>query len=371
MPFFFSMVVVLMLLFLTGTATFYIKLIPRKRICRIMAVAAMVLVNIGTVYFMVGGMSDTDGFLYRLCMLLATICFIINIYGAIFYLVSLLIRLVCRIVKKRESKVSTFLRGKYYRFWVLGFTVLLGIAGYISMSIVNVYDYEVYTDKLQTGKEYSFAVITDMHLSTGIYANRVGDLFEKINDTGCDAVLFVGDIADNKTSKGAYDALKEVLPTIKAPLGAFYVDGNHDGSGSEDMRVLMRECGVIVLSDEKYELTDEITLYGRNDPRSFRGGRLIVPDDLPEDKYNLIMTHQPVDLADFASAGGNLSVSGHTHGEQFPLMYPIIAASNDAVMGHSEVNGMDVIVSRGVGGWGLHFSLPSPKEIALVHVIGK
>ncbi len=371
MPIFFRMVVVFMLLFLVGTATFYIDLFPKKRICKIIAIAAIVLVNVGTGYFMVNGLSETDGFFYRLCMFLATICFIINIYGAVFYLVSLLIRFVCWIIKKRDSKVSTFLKGKCYRLCVLGFTVLLGIAGYISMSIVNVYDYEVYTDKLQSGKEYSFAVITDLHLSTGVYANRVDDLFEKINDTGCDAVLFVGDIADNKTSKAAYEALKEALPNNKAPLGAFYVDGNHDDSGKENMRDLMRICGVRVLSDEKFELTPEITLYGRNDPRSFRGGKLVIPQDLSEEKFNLIMTHQPVNLADFAAAGGDLSVSGHTHGEQFPLMYPIIAASNDAVMGHSEIDGMDVIVSRGVGGWGLHFSLPSPKEIALVHVIGK
>lgn len=371
MPFFFSMVVTFMLLFLTGTATFYIKLFPKKRSVRIISVAAMILVNIGTVYFMVNGTSDTDGFFYRVCMFLATICFIVNIYGAVFFLLSLIVRLVCRIVGKRESGLYTFLRGKRFRLGVLVFTVLLGIAGYISMSVVNVYDYDVYTDKLPTGKEYSFAVITDMHLSTGIYANRVDDLFEKINDTGCDAVLFVGDIADNKTSAAAYDALKEALPTLKAPLGAFYADGNHDDSGKQNMRDLMRKCGVKVLSDEKFELTPEITLYGRNDPRSFRGGRLVIPNDLSDEKFNLIMTHQPVNLADFAAAGGDLSVSGHTHGEQFPLMYPIIAASNDAVMGHEEINGMDVVVSRGVGGWGLHFSLPTPKEIALVHVIGK
>ncbi|MCR5520910.1 MAG: metallophosphoesterase [Lachnospiraceae bacterium] len=370
MPFFFSMVVTFMIIFLVGTATFYMKLLPKKRLMRIISIAAMILINVGTVYFMVNGMSETDGFFYRACMFLATVCFIINIYGAIFFLVSLLARLFCRISGKKESKLYGFLCGKTYRFCVLGFTVLLGIVGYINMSVINVYDYDIYTDKLPAGKEYSFAVITDMHLSTGVYANRVDDLFEKINDTGCDAVLFVGDIADNKTSKAAYDELRKALGTLKCPLGAFYVDGNHDDSGSSNMRVLMTNAGVKVLSDEKYELTSEITLYGKNDSRYFRGMNSKIPTDLC-DKFNLIMTHQPVDLAKFAAAGGDLSVSGHTHGGQFPLMYPIIAASNDAVMGHEVIGGMDVIVSRGVGGWGLHFSFPSPKEISLVHVIGQ
>ncbi len=371
MPFFFSMVVAFMLLFLTGTATFYMKLIPKKRILRIVSVAMMVVINLGTVWFMVNKMSETDGFIYRACMFLATLCFVVNIYGAVFFLISLIVRLSCRILKKKDSKVAVFLRGKYFRLCVLSFTVLLGIAGYINMSIVNVRDYDVYTDKLPAGKEYTFAVITDMHLSTGVYAGRVDDLFEKINDTGCDAVLFVGDIADNKTSKAAYDELRKALGTLKCPLGAFYADGNHDDSGSQNMRVLMTNAGVKVLSDEKYELTPEITLYGRNDPRSFRGGKTKIPTDLSDEKFNLIMTHQPVNLSLFADAGADLSVSGHTHGEQFPLMYPIIAASNDAVMGHDSIDGMDVIVSRGVGGWGLHFSLPSPKEIALVHVISE
>ncbi|MCR5431138.1 MAG: metallophosphoesterase [Lachnospiraceae bacterium] len=371
MPFFFFMVVTLMLIFLAFSATFYLKLIPKKPLLRIFVVAGLVIINIGTIYYMVNGTSETDGFIFRTGMFFATVCFIINIYSAIFYVLSLIVRLVFRIIKKREVKFYKYLVSKSYRLSVLGFTMLLGIAGYISMSIVNVYDYEVYTDKLQTGEVYSFAVITDMHMSTGVYAGRVDDLFEKINDTNADAVLFVGDIADNKTSKGAFDELRKALGTLKAPLGAFYVDGNHDGSGKQNMRVLMRNAGVNVLSDEKYELTPEITIYGRNDPHSFRSIKTKIPDDLSEEKFNLIMTHQPVNLADFAAAGGDLSVSGHTHGEQFPLMYPVIASSNDAVMGHTQIDGMDVIVSRGVGGWGLHFSLPSPKEIALVHVIGK
>ncbi|MCR5830339.1 MAG: metallophosphoesterase [Lachnospiraceae bacterium] len=371
MPFFFMMVVAFMLVFLSFSAAFYLKLVPKKLPLRIATVAGMVLINIGTIYFMVNASSESDGFLFRSGMFFATICFIINIYSAVFFVISLLIRIVFRIIGKKENKVPEFLRGKLYRLCVLGFTFLLAIVGYINMSVVHVYDYEVLTDKLASGEEYSFAVITDLHLSTGIYAGRVDDLFEKINETNADAVLFVGDIADNKTSRGAYDALSEGLKDLKCPLGAFYVDGNHDGTGKSDMRVIMKNAGVTVLSDEKYELTPEITIYGRNDPRSFRNGKTKIPTDLSSDDFNLIMTHQPVNLAEFAAAGGDLSVSGHTHGEQFPLMYPIIAASNDAVMGHDEIDGMDVIVSRGVGGWGLHFSFPSTKEIALVHVIGK
>ena len=371
MPFFFSMVVILMVVFLSFSGVFYMKLVPKKRKIRIPAIIGIVLVDIGTLYFMVNGSSDTDSFFYRVCMFLVTICFIANIYGSIFYALSLLTRLVFRLLKKTKAGVYEFLRSKSLRVSVLGFTCFLAVAGYLNMSIVSVNDYKIFTDKLPAGEEYSFAVITDMHMSTGVYANRIDDLFEKINETGCDAVLFVGDIADNRSSKGAYEELRKALATLDRPLGAFYVDGNHDDSGSENMRTTMRDAGITVLSDEKFELTDEITLYGRDDPSSFRGRKTVIPNDLSPDKFNLIMTHQPIDLADFADAGGDLSVSGHTHGEQFPLMYPIIASSNDAVMGHTVINGMDVVVSRGVGGWGLHFSLPSPKEIALVHVIGK
>ena len=371
MPFFFSMVVILMIIFLSFSGVFYIKLVPKKRKARIPAIIGILLVDIGTLYFMVNGSSETDSFFYRVCMFLVTVCFVANIYGAIFYALSLIVRLVLRIIKKTGSGVYEFLRSSTLRLGVLVFTCVLAVVGYLNMSIVSVNDYEIYTDKLPEGTEYTFAVVTDMHMSTGVYANRVDDLFEQINDTGCDAVLFVGDIADNRSSAGAYSELKKALTTLKCPLGAFYVDGNHDDSGEEDMRSIMRDAGVKVLVDEKFELTEEITLYGRDDPSSFRGRRTVIPTDLNKEKFNLIMTHQPINLAEFAAAGGDLSVSGHTHGEQFPLMYPIIASSNDAVMGHTTIHGMDVVVSRGVGGWGLHFSLPSPKEIALVHVIGK
>ena len=251
------MVVILMIVFLSFSGLFYIKLVPKKRKIRIPAILGLILVDIGTLYFMVNGSSETDNYFYRVCMFLVTVCFVANIYGAIFFALSLLVRLVFRIIKKTEAGVYGFLRSSRYRLCVLGFTCLMAVAGYLSMSIVNVYDYEIYTDKLPEGTEYTFAVVTDMHMSTGVYANRVDDLFEQINETGCDAVLFVGDIADNRSSAGAYSELKKALITLKCPLGAFYVDGNHDDSGEEDMRSIMRDAGVKVLVDEKFELTED------------------------------------------------------------------------------------------------------------------
>lgn len=68
----------------------------------------------------------------------------------------------------------------------------------------------------------NIAWLTDIHLNFLSKAQRK-QYFEKIRDTGCDAVLISGDIAE---ATDIYSMLEEMMKVINKPI--YFVLGNHD-----------------------------------------------------------------------------------------------------------------------------------------------
>lgn len=328
----------------------------------------VVVINAATVYGMLNLHMDDDNIFFRILSFLITIAFVVGAYSSVLYLIKYVVLLVLRIIRKSNSGFGKTIKSNRFRAAALLLTAVMGVVGYINMSVIHVNEYEITTDKLAAGTEYTFAVVTDAHLGTGLRSGSLDEMVEKINAQSVDAVLFVGDLADNRTPSNAFKELPEALSKLQSTYGTFYVDGNHDGSASWDVSSLMKSAGVTVLRNETYALNDDITLYGVKDNRYGRDKDTTDGIMLDDSTFNLVMSHIPSGLSRYAEMGGDLTVCGHTHGEQFPLMYPIIAASNDVVEGLDQIEDMDVFVSTGIGGWGLHFSLPSRKEIAVVKV---
>lgn len=342
----------------------------RKFVPRLVYYIVAIALNVITIYSMFGLSMDDDSVFFLIISFVTTVIFVIGAYSSLLFLIKYILLLFTKLFRKSSSGFAEVLKGNIYKAAALLLTVAMGIAGYINMSIIEVNEYTFESDKLDEGAQYSFAVITDAHLGTGLRSGSIHQMVEMINDADVDAVLFVGDMADNRTPANALEVLREELPGIEATYGCFYSDGNHDGSAIEDISELMKSSGVTVLEGNSVSLCDDILLYGVKDSGFRMFENAITTEQLPSDTYNIVMSHIPVGLASYSDNGADLSVSGHTHGEQFPLMYPIIASANDVVEGQARIDDMDVFVSSGIGGWGVHFSLPSRKEIAIIKVIG-
>ena len=71
---------------------------------------------------------------------------------------------------------------------------------------------------------------------------------------------------------------------------------------------------------------------------------------------------------EIAAQGADISMHGHTHGEQFPLTYLPFSFMNDMMSGLKQFGDMTAFTTQGAGGWGFHFKFPAKCEVAKVTI---
>lgn len=299
---------------------------------------------------------------------IGTLEFIILLYSSIIFILRDvlygILRLINRIANGAGGKgaIASF-AGKMYSpvFTVvlLAVLILVSVYGYINMGIMREKTYDIKIDKRADTESLSMAMISDLHLGTGIRLPDLHSMVDKINDMNCDAVLIVGDIADNNTPENAYDVMEEEFSRLNAGQGVYFAFGNHDGSGGRRLTAALKNAGVIILEDESVEILG-VSLLGLKDSRR-NGAECSILDSADASKPIIVMKHQPVGLKNMEKA--DVVLSGHTHGEQFPLCYFLNIMNNDNNYGMKQYGSMLSIVSSGIGGWGFRFKFPSNSEI--------
>src|SRR5690606_35698020 len=133
------------------------------------------------------------------------------------------------------------------------------------------------------------------------------------------------------------------------------------------------ELGLRVLRNERVEIVHRgaaLDLAGVND---VAGGSFGDPPDYAAaladrdpSRPVVLMAHQPVAVREAARYGGDLQVSGHTHGGQlYPFDY-LVRLEQPRVAGLAEVDGTRVYVTNGVGFWGPPVRVGADPEITLL-----
>lgn len=238
--------------------------------------------------------------------------------------------------------------------------------------------YDITTDK-NIGN-LKIAMFADSHIGTTFDGDGFAKQMEKIKEQKPDIVFIVGDFVDDGTKRDDMIAACEALKEMDAPYGVWYVFGNHDrgysnsavrGFSSNDLIIQLKKNGVKVMNDTVSIIDDRIAVVGRYD-RSFGNRKQIseLVDDIPDDKYIIVLDHQPADYEAEAATKADLVLSGHTHGGQ---LIPIThvgewTGQNDKVYGHERINGTDFIVTSGISDWELKFKTGTKSEYVIVNV---
>ena len=97
--------------------------------------------------------------------------------------------------------------------------------------------------------------------------------------------------------------------------------------------------------------------------------------ELDEDKFSIVLDHQPRDYNAEADAGADLVLSGHTHGGQLiPLMQLtgwFHIAGDDRIYGTEQRENTDFIVTSGISDWAIKFKTGCRSEYVIVDIQGK
>jgi predicted MPP superfamily phosphohydrolase len=248
--------------------------------------------------------------------------------------------------------------------------VLSGVALIQGLRAPAVTSYDVILPSLPAALDGTVLVaVSDAHLGTQLGEAWFADRVAQVKALRPDTVVFLGDMFEGH---GAAPPELPALGTLDAPLGKWFVDGNHEshgvaGAGND----LLERGGFRRLANRSVVLAPGLVLAGVDDLTSHQR-RGLDGDPLARALTDrpagatVLLSHTPL-KADRAQASGvELMLSGHTHGGQlWPFGY-LVARVHPLLAGLHLVAGMPVIVSRGTGTWGPRMRLWHRSEIVRV-----
>ena len=221
------------------------------------------------------------------------------------------------------------------------------------------------------------AQISDLHIGQTLDGRFLERVVEQVNALEPDVVAITGDLVDGSVARLRDDVAP--LSRLRAKLGVFYVNGNHEYySGPVAWERHVASLGITVLHNEHRVVQrggDSLVIAGITD----HNGGAFGPEHQPRpDKAvagaphgvpRILLAHQPRSAEEAAPFGYALQLSGHTHGGQiFPFMF-FVRLQQPVVSGLHRLAGMWVYTSRGTGYWGPPLRIgPAPEITALTLV---
>lgn len=333
-------------------------------------IAVLLLVNMFYTVFNIKSITVKP--LKEIMIFLSAVTFIVLIYTSVIMLVKYMLGFLFGAFMKPSNPVLRFIKETAITLPVLlGITAVVGIIGYINMGSIKTVEYEIDVPKASQNKELTVAVIADTHIGIAAHTSTIDTIVEKINEMKPDAVFLAGDIFDENTTTDEMEYFSEKFKEVKSRYGSYFVYGNHECMRGDDMEKYFKEAGIKVLADEKAVIAGDITLIGMNSEYDSAGDpidRIIKQKKVDMAKPVIVLKHEPLKIKDIADAGADVSVHGHTHGEQFPFTYLPFSLLNDMMDGTKKFGDLTAFTTQGAGGWGFHFKLPAKSEVAKVTI---
>lgn len=314
---------------------------------------------------------------------------IVTIYMILFWLVCEFAFWLVGKVKNTESSIKPKKRKIYYAgVAAIIITIVYMSWGWYQAHNVWQKDYAIQTDKVVGS--IKLALIADSHTGITFDGDGFAEHVKEIQGQNPDAVLIAGDFVDDDTSLIDMKKCCEALGTLDTKYGVYYVFGNHDkgyyaserrGYDGDDIIAELTKNGVTVLQDQSVLLGDSFYIIGRQDLSEVtdRGGSRADIEDLvkalDDEKYQIVMDHQPADYANEKAAGVDLVLSGHTHGGQLLLikLFQEITGmgGNDQIYGLEDLDGSDFLVTSGISDWAIKFKTGCRSEYVIIDIQGK
>jgi predicted MPP superfamily phosphohydrolase len=205
------------------------------------------------------------------------------------------------------------------------------------------------------------AQITDLHIGLTLGRDWLEEVVDQVQALEPDLIAVTGDLVD-----GSLERLREEvepLTRLSAPLGVFFVTGNHEYySGVREWLPEIERMGMRVLRNERVPIERGGAGFDLAGVDDYSAGR-IEPDHGPDldkalagrdpSREVVLLSHQPKIADEAAASGVGLVLSGHTHGGQiFPFNH-LARLQQPYVYGlHKHLDRTWIYVSEGTGFWG-------------------
>ena len=221
------------------------------------------------------------------------------------------------------------------------------------------------------------AQITDLHVTHMIERSYVQRTVDAVAAAKPDLIAVTGDLSDGHLAE--LRPHLQPLTTLRAPLGVFFVTGNHEyyWQPAEWLAEIQR-LGMRVLNNEHVVLrrgAGEIVLAGVPDPAARQRHNVAGPDaavafsGAPTGALRVLLAHQPRSALASLPVGFDLAITGHTHGGQFLPFRWIVGAVEPLLDGLQRAGSAWIYVGRGAGFWGPPNRVGVPAEVVLLRLV--
>src|ERR1700737_3891803 len=276
-----------------------------------------------------------------------------------------LIYLVVRLVGARIER-------HYFAMGFLGLAVIVTTYGVINGEWTRVRRITVELPRLpESWRGRTAVLVGDVHLGNYRAFGFVRRIVRMVVALQPDVVLIAGDLHDGTPADLA--RLAEPLRLLKAPLGAFFVEGNHE-EFSDRTKYLkaVAATGVRVLENERL-IVDGLQIVGvtyRDATHGEHFRKTLRRTGFDRGQASILLTHAPDRVQVSAEEGISLQLSGHTHHGQFwPWTLAAERMYGKFVYGLQRLGEMQIYTSTGAGTWGPPLRVGSRPEIVAIEFV--
>ena len=233
--------------------------------------------------------------------------------------------------------------------------------------------YQKYTVKrlvpegAQPEKRMRLVFFSDLHIGEAMTPDYIARAVKLIQDQQPDLILCGGDFIDHRAVYAYDPRVMASLRSLHAPLGVYYVLGNHEYR--DDLEANIRwvsEVGGTLLRDSiAFPGDGPLTLIGRDD--WVNGNRkpfeVIANEADPLRGPVVLMEHTPASIDSIGDSPVDLILCGHTHGGQIWPGQLMVWWRYGMVSGTRPVGEREVCISSGIGSAGATYRVGTRSEI--------
>jgi len=309
---------------------------------------------------------------------LVSACYMgIFVYLLLFTVAADLVMIVPRIMKLSFTNYQYF-KG-FVSAGVLVFTCVTCVYGFVNARQIDHVSYEIQLQDKADVSDLNIVMISDLHLGAVGSEGRLQEIVDEINAQKPDLVCIAGDFFDTDyESIQNPNAAIETLKGIRSTFGTYACFGNHDaGETVSQMETFLEKAGIRLLKDESVIIDERLVLVGRLDGSPIGGYGTQKRKELSEFLKNedktlpvVVLDHNPGKIHTYTNEA-DLILCGHTHkGQLFPASF-VTNAMYTVDYGYYQKDSQSphVIVTSGIGYWGMPMRVGTNSEIVSIKIV--